>query len=329
MIDAVGWLFLLLQIFFVDLLLGADNAIVIALACRRLPPEDTRRAVLLGAAGAIVLRLVMILFANTLLGVPLVKIVGAWMLVVIALNVKAQKGDDDGGAVRSAGLAGDLLSAAAVIMLADATMSLDNVVALAAIAGDNFWLLAVGILISIPIIAYGALILTALIRRAPEIITVGAAFLGWIAGGMAVSDPLVAGWVQAEAPALAIFAPALVALFVLSAGQRTNASEALARIRPSRSVARVRTERPSPQIRSIAIPRTAPLSTPTGPEPRQPSVPERAGPLEDRSPTFAVDGPAASAQGWTEERVVVAGFVLLALIAGLIIFIASFFDSLT
>ena len=106
MIETAGWLFLLLQIFFVDLLLGADNAIVIALACRRLPPEDTRRAILLGAIGAIALRLVMVLFANALLGVPLVKLVGAWMLVVIALNVRAQEGERDVGTIRSAGTRG-------------------------------------------------------------------------------------------------------------------------------------------------------------------------------------------------------------------------------
>ena len=95
MIDTAGWLFLLLQIFFVDLMLGADNAVVIALACRRLPPEDTRRAVLIGAVGAIMLRLVMILFANALLGVPLVKLIGAWTLVVIALNIRARRRSDD------------------------------------------------------------------------------------------------------------------------------------------------------------------------------------------------------------------------------------------
>ncbi len=329
MIDAAGWLFLLLQIFFVDLLLGADNAIVIVLACRRLPAEDTRRAVLLGAIGAIVLRLVMILFANALLGVPLVKLVGAWMLVVIALNVRVQKGEDDVGTIRSAGLAGDLLSAAAVIMLADATMSLDNVVALAAIAGGNFWLLAIGILISIPIIAYGALILTALIRRAPEIIAVGAAFLGWIAGGMAVSDPLVVGWVQADAPALAVFAPALVTLFVLFAGEPTNSKKARGAISPKASADRARTAAPSLQRRLVAIPRTAPLSTPLEREPRPPAVPLNAAPLEDRPPVFATNAPGASARGWTEERIVVAGFVVLAFLAGLIIFVASFFDSLT
>ncbi len=326
MIDAAGWLFLLLQVFFVDLLLGADNAIVIALACRRLPPEDTRRAVLVGAIGAIVLRLVMILFANALLGVPLVKLVGAWMLVVIALNVSGQRGDDDDGEASGIGTAGDFLSAAAVIMLADATMSLDNVVALAAIAGGNFWLLALGVLFSIPIIAYGALILTALVGRAPEIIAVGAAFLGWIAGGMAVSDPLIAGWVGTNAPALGVFAPALVALFVLLAG--AGAAQKLPRpaIRAKAPAVRARMREPLQRRQSVEIVRRAPRPA-MDPEPRPPAVPQP--PPEEGPPAFAVDGPAASARGWTEERVVVAGFVLLAFLAGLIIFIASFFDSLT
>ena len=213
-------------------------------------------------------------------------------------------------------------------MLADATMSLDNVVALAAITGGAFWLLAIGILISIPIIAYGALILTALIRRAPEIIAVGAAFLGWIAGGMAVSDPLVAGWVQADAPALAVFAPALVALFVLFAGKQTNSREARKAIRPTASPDRVRTE-PSPQRRLAAIPQTAPIPTASEREPPSPPIPLSTAPIEDRPPPFATNPPDRSARGWTEERIVVAGFVLLALIAGLIIFVASFFDSLT
>jgi YjbE family integral membrane protein len=329
MIDAAGWLFLLLQIFFVDLLLGADNAIVIALACRQLPPDDTRRAVLLGAIGAILLRLIMILFANALLDVPLVKLVVAWMLVVIALNVRGQRGDVDGGATGSVGTVGDFLSAAAVIMLADATMSLDNVVALAAIAGGNFWLLALGVLFSIPIIAYGALILTKLVHRAPEIIAVGAMFLGWIAGGMAVSDPLIAGWVRADAPALEVFAPALVALFVLFAGAGTIPKQARPAGGAKASAARARTRLPSPQRHSIAISQTARQSTPSDCVLPSLTAPQPAAPFEDRPPGFALDGAAPRARGWTEERVVVAGFVLLAFLAGLIIFIASFFDSLT
>ncbi len=141
MIDGAAWIFILLQIFFVDLLLGTDNAIVIALACRKLPPEGDRQAVLLGAIGAIVLRLVLILFANAPLSVPFVKLIGAWALVVIGLNVQTQRREDE--IVRAGGVAGagDFLSAAAVIMFADAAMSLDNVDALAAISGGNFWLL--------------------------------------------------------------------------------------------------------------------------------------------------------------------------------------------
>ncbi len=216
MIDGASWIFVLLQIFFVDLLLGADNAVVIGLACARLPPAETRRAVMLGAAGAIALRLGMLVFANALMDAPFVKLIAAWMLIVIALNVRAQKA----GGVFGANRAGpsDFLAAAAVIMATDAAMSLDNVVALAAIAQGNFWLLAFGVLLSVPIIAYGGLILTETLRRAPAILTLGAVMLGWIAGAMAVSDALISGWMQTNAPALALVAPALAAAFVWLAG---------------------------------------------------------------------------------------------------------------
>ena len=206
MSDGAAWIVVLAQIFCVDLLLGADNAVVIALACSRLPAEETRRAVILGAVGAVALRLGMLAFANALLDVPLVKLVAAWTLIVIALNVCARRAGDD-RLETGAASAGDFVTAAAVIMVADAAMSLDNVVALAAIAGGSFWLLALGVVLSIPIIAFGSLILSGIIRRAPAILTLGAVVLGWIAGEMAVSDPLVAGWVQANAPALAVFAP--------------------------------------------------------------------------------------------------------------------------
>ena len=326
MIDVASWLFLLLQIFFVDLLLGADNAIVIALACRRLPPDDTRRAVFLGAAGAIALRLVMLLFANALLSVPLVKLLGAWMLIIIALNARVETEDDDARAVRRAGAAGDFLSAAAIIMLADATMSLDNVVALAAIANGALWLLALGILFSIPIILYGALILGAIIRRAPDIIAVGAAFLGWIAGGMAVSDPLVASWVQAEAPALAVFAPALLALFVLLAGE-TTVKELRPATSPAGPPAPERTRAQPPRRRRVKV--TAPAAAPSDCETRPLTFSPSASPLEDRPRTLAARPLDEFGGLWTEERMVIAGFLLLAIVAGLIIFIASFFDSLT
>jgi YjbE family integral membrane protein len=201
--------------------LGADSAVVIALASRKLPLDDTRRAVLLGAMGAIALRLVMILFANALL-VPLVKLIGAWTLVVITLNVQAGKNENEETARETGARTGELLSVEAIIMLADGAMSLDNIAALAALAGGNLWLLATGVLLSIPVLAYGGLILNRITRNAPEILTVGAAILGWIAGEMAVSDSLLLDWIQNNAPALAAFAPPLVAAFVWFAGKASQ-----------------------------------------------------------------------------------------------------------
>ncbi len=333
MSDIAASLFLLLQIFFLDLLLGADNAIVIAIACGRREPEDTRRAVIFGAAGAIALRLAMLLFANALLGVPLVKIVGAWTLLVIALNVRTQ---DAVSAAETAGRrtgAQDFLSAAVIIMFADAAMSLDNVVALAAIAGGAFWLLTLGVLMSIPILVYGAVILTRIMRFAPEIFVIGAAFLGWIAGAMAVTDPLVAGWVDANAPALGIFAPALGALFVLAAGKgvprpavsTSSAAPAAAPV-PPRQNAYVLAD--VPRVRDKPPPLAPPPRVVARIEPRSPPV--APPPVEDALPGFASEEPAPEAHaGLSEERLVVAGFILLAVLAGLIIFIASFYDSLT
>jgi YjbE family integral membrane protein len=326
--DAANWLFLLLQVFFIDLMLGADNALVIALACRRLPANDASRAVALGATGAIVLRLVMVLFADALLGVPLIKLLGAWMLVVIALNIKGRQADEQIGASPAPRSASDLISVAAAIMLADAAMSLDNVVALAAVAGGNLLLLAIGILISIPILAYGALILTHLIRRAPEILTIGVGFLGWIAGAMAASDPLVSAWIAMNAPALATFAPPLAAAFVLIAGSS-----------PSSLRASVRTGgQAAPSRMSLSASEGAPLEANPPPgrlDPRRQTAPNRRAELapaaeEDLVQAFALETPpASSARGRPDERIVVAGFMLLAFLAGLIIFLASFFDSLT
>jgi YjbE family integral membrane protein len=319
LIDGVAWIVALVQILCIDLLLGADNAVVIALACSRLPVEETRRAVILGAIGAIALRLCMLVFANALLDVPLVKLVAAWTLIVIALNVRARKAGDEALATTGGAGAGDFVTAAAVIMLADAAMSLDNVVALAAVAGGSFWVLALGVVLSIPIIVFGSLILSGIIRRAPEILTLGAVVLGWIAGEMAVSDPLVAGWVQANALALAVFAPALGAAFVWLAGEGAERRSPRRAIEPPRAVwiasqPRLAVE-PSP-------PAVAGFQAMHGP------APQRA--RRDELQPLVADPPSTQVPGrWSEERAVVVGFVILAALAGLIIFVASFLDSLT
>jgi YjbE family integral membrane protein len=315
-IDAASWLFLLLQIFCVDLLLGADNAIVIALACSRLQAQETRRAVMLGAVGAIALRLGMLAFANALLEVPLVKLVAAWTLIVIALNVRARKVDQGLAATKPAG-AGDFVTAAAVIMLADAAMSLDNVVALAAIAGGSFWLLALGVLLSVPIIAYGSLILSRIIRGAPAILTLGAVVLGWIAGEMAVSDPLVAGWFEANAPALAVIAPALGVAFVWLAGQGAE------RRSPRRAIGPVRADWIATPSR-LAVERSAPTAADLSIAHPEVARREALRPMVGAEPLST-----QTPHKWAEEHVVVVGFVILAALAGLIIFVTSFLETLT
>jgi YjbE family integral membrane protein len=213
-----AWLAIPIQIFVVDLLLGADNALLIAVACRGLSREDARRAAFIGSGGAIALRLALTMIATSLLTTPLVKLVGAWALIVIALNVA--EGNTRPEPTRLPGAArADLWAAAMGIVVADAAMSIDNVVALAAIARGNFWLLAAGVALSIPVLAYGGLILSSALRRAPWLVTLGAALLGWIAGSMAVSDPLFGDWVSRNAPGLAAIAPVLGAAFVFFNGR--------------------------------------------------------------------------------------------------------------
>ncbi len=336
MIDIAASLFLLTQIFFVDLLLGADNAIVIAMACRRLPPEDTRRAVILGAGGAIALRLVMILFANALLGVPLVKLVGAWTLIVIALNVRKQNGADDDVSAREAG-ASDFLSAAAVIMLADAAMSLDNVVALAAIAGGNLWLLAIGVLLSIPDPRLRRLCSD---RNPPP----RAGDLRHRRGVPRLDRRRHGG---DRSPGVGLDRRQRPGARGLCAGARRpvrpcrrkgRAAASSARLRDGAAATadfRQRVDRPPPAARFARSSRRTGEARRRAPAHRAAS--RRSLRPPPRLPRWTTPCPgsprsslqAASGPGWTEERLVVAGFVVLAFIAGLIIFIASFFDSLT
>jgi YjbE family integral membrane protein len=255
--DGAAWLVIPVQIFFVDLLLGADNVLLIAFACRSLGPEDTRKAIVLGTGGAILLRLVLTVLASSLLALPLVKLAGAWLLIVIALNVTAELGTPAGEDRPSPLARGDLWSAATVIVVADSAMSLDNVVALAAIARGNFWLLAAGVALSIPVLAYGGLIVTTLLKNAPGLVALGAALLGWIAGDMAVSDPLIADWLNRDAPGLVAIAPALGAAFVLASGW-------LAPARPApRSI-------PRPAPPSAAAPGA--VASPAPPSPSGPSA---------------------------------------------------------
>src|SRR5271157_2055899 len=163
----------LLQILFLDLLLSGDNALVIALACRRLPPEQARKAAFLGAGAAILFRLILTLMAGALMRLPFLQILSALPLLVIALNLMLD-GDGDEDALHSAPAAQDgMMAAVGVIVVSDAAMSLDNVVALAAVSGGSFWLLAFGLVCTIPLIVFGSFGFARLMKAFPLLVDAG------------------------------------------------------------------------------------------------------------------------------------------------------------
>lgn len=182
------------QIILIDILLGGDNAVVIALACRKLPEAQRNKAILGGALGAILLRIVLIFFALELLTLPYLKLVGALLLVWIGIKMMLPEGEDEHADLKASP---KLLGAIWTIIVADALMSLDNVVAVAGASHGQLELVIFGIVVSIPIIIWGSKLVLRLMERFPIIIKLGAALLGWIAGGMAVADtslPALPSW---------------------------------------------------------------------------------------------------------------------------------------
>ncbi len=182
------------QIVMIDILLGGDNAVVIALACRKLPANQRTRGILWGTAGAIVLRVVLIFFALTLLAIPFLKLAGALLLVWIGVKLLAPDPDDDHGNIAASD---KLLAAIKTIIVADLVMSVDNVIAIAgaaqgAASHHHMPLVIFGLVISVPIIVWGSQLVIKLMDRFPFIITFGGMLLGWIAGTMLVSDPALA-----------------------------------------------------------------------------------------------------------------------------------------
>jgi YjbE family integral membrane protein len=182
----------ILQIIWIDLLLSGDNAIVIALACRQLPEKQRKIGMLLGAGTAIGLRIIFAIFVTYLLQVPFLKVVGG--LLLLWIGVKLAVGEDDGG--HNVESSDNMWRAVRTIAIADAVMSLDNVIAIAAAAGGNIWLFIFGLLLSIPLIIFGSTLLSTIMDRFPVIIWAGAALLGWIAGEMIVSDGFVMDWLR-------------------------------------------------------------------------------------------------------------------------------------
>jgi YjbE family integral membrane protein len=220
------------QIIVIDILLGGDNAVVIALACRNLPPSQRIRGVLWGTAGAIVLRVALIAFAVVLLDVPLLKFTGGLLLLWIGVRLMAPAHDVH----ENIKPADRLMSAIKTIIVADAVMSLDNVIAIAgaAEAADPQHRLALvifGLVVSIPLIVWGSQLVLKLLDRFPIVIVLGAALLGWIAGGLIINDPAGDRWPILDTPAAEYGMSIGGALFVVILGyllKRRNARRATA-----------------------------------------------------------------------------------------------------
>lgn len=224
------------QIIVIDILLGGDNAVVIALACRDLPATQRTRGVLFGTLGAIVLRVVLIAFAVVLLDIPLLKLIGGVLLLYIGVKLMLPSGHDP-----HVKPADHLWSAIKTIIIADAVMSLDNVIAVAGAAETadpqhRLMLVIFGLLVSIPLIVWGSQLVLKLLDRFPIVITLGAALLGWIAGGLIVNDPAGDRWPILDSPVAEYGMSIAGALFVVILGyvlKRRNAERAAAHLPPN------------------------------------------------------------------------------------------------
>jgi YjbE family integral membrane protein len=204
-----------LQIIAIDIVLGGDNAVVIALASRRLPVNQRKQAIFWGVFGAIALRVVLIFFALQLLQIPYLKIVGGILLFWIGLKLMMPQ--DEGGHEIDA--SSNLIGAIKTIIVADAVMSLDNVIAIAGAAKDSIGLVVFGLVVSVPIIVWGSKLVLMLMDRFPIVIVGGAALLGWIGGDMLVHDIVVKDWMMANAAWLKYGGPILGAAFVVVVGK--------------------------------------------------------------------------------------------------------------
>jgi YjbE family integral membrane protein len=176
-----------LQIIWVNILLSGDNAVVIALACRGLPQEQRKKAVLLGAGAAVVLRIIFTLMTTALMGLPWVKLIGGLVLLWIAIKLLVPEDDEHDIAAGS-----NLWKAVQTVAIADVVMSLDNVIAIAAVAKGDWGLIIFGLLVSIPLVVFGSQLIMMVMDKYPLIVWAGAALLGYVAAEIIIEDTVVA-----------------------------------------------------------------------------------------------------------------------------------------
>lgn len=233
------------QIILIDILLGGDNAVVIALACRRLPPEQRAKGIMWGVVGAVGARIVLIFFALQLLALPYLKAVGALLLLWIGVKLILPEDEDAHGELEGGTT---IWSAVRTVIIADVVMSLDNVIAVAAAAGGDLGLVIFGILVSVPIIVWGSKFVITLIERFPWVVVFGGALLGWIAGGMLAGDVAWKAWYEAQPAWFGRAASAAGAVLVVAVGKLLAR-----RGRPAKVPAAAPAERAQRAIRRVLV----------------------------------------------------------------------------
>jgi YjbE family integral membrane protein len=204
-----------LQIIMIDIVLSGDNAVVIALACRNLPPEQRRKGILWGVAGAVGLRIVLTMLAALVMNLPWLKLVGGVLLLWIGVKLLVPEGEDG----HDISPADHLWGAVRTIIVADFVMSLDNVIGVAGASQGNLFLLLFGLLVSIPLIIWSSQIILHLMERWPVVVVIGAGLLGWVAGEMIWSDPALAVWIAGAPGWVGGVVAALSALLVVGLGK--------------------------------------------------------------------------------------------------------------
>ena len=212
----VSWDFVtaLISIIMLDILLGGDNAVVIAMAANKLPAALRRKAILIGTGGAVVIRLVMTLIAVWLLTIPYLQVLGGLILLPIAVKLLLPAEHNE-----QINASDNLMGAIRTIIIADAAMGVDNVLAIAGASHGSFILVACGFLISIPIIVGGSTVIGRIMDRFPVVLYGGAGLLGWTAGSMIMHDKIVGQLIMQTAGDWTGFVvPAALALFVCCAG---------------------------------------------------------------------------------------------------------------
>ena len=202
------------SILLANIVLSGDNAVVIAMAARTLKPDQRSKAIFWGSAAAIVMRIVLTIVAIQLLSLPYLKMIGAVLLVYIGVDLLKSEDEEDGDGKEI----NTLMVAIRTILIADLVMSLDNVLAVAAAAKGNLPLLVLGLLVSVPLIIFGATLLTKVMERFPIIITIGAALLGFLAGEMLLTDPAVTRYFGEVSEQTVTFGGILGAVLVVALG---------------------------------------------------------------------------------------------------------------